>query len=35
VAQDATLEVFDLSDIPPFNQDLEANMHPKVRELNQ
>jgi chromate reductase, NAD(P)H dehydrogenase (quinone) len=31
--QDATLEVFDLSDIPPFNQDLEANMHPKVREF--
>jgi chromate reductase len=30
---DATLEIFDLSDIPPFNQDLETNMPPKVKEF--
>jgi chromate reductase, NAD(P)H dehydrogenase (quinone) len=28
-----TLEIFDLSDIPPFNQDLETNMPPKVKEF--
>lgn len=30
---DTTLETFDLSDIPPFNQDLETNMPPKVNEF--
>ena len=29
--KDTTLEVFDLSDIPPFNQDLEADMPTKVK----
>jgi chromate reductase, NAD(P)H dehydrogenase (quinone) len=27
------LEIFDLSDIPPFNQDLETNMPAKVKEF--
>ncbi|HKG70816.1 MAG TPA: NAD(P)H-dependent oxidoreductase [Nitrososphaeraceae archaeon] len=31
--QDTALEIFDLSDIPPFNQDLEANMPAKVNEF--
>jgi chromate reductase, NAD(P)H dehydrogenase (quinone) len=31
--KDTTLEVFDLSDIPPFNQDLEADMPTKVKEF--
>ncbi len=31
--QDTILEIFDLSDIPPFNQDLEANMPAKVNEF--
>jgi chromate reductase len=30
---DTTLEIFDLSDIPPFNQDLETNMPAKVKEF--
>lgn len=31
----ASIEVFDLEGIPPFNQDLEKNPHPKVIELKQ
>ena len=31
--QDTVLEIFALSDIPPFNQDLEANMPAKVNEF--
>ena len=31
----AKLEVFDLEGIPPFNQDLEKNPHPRVIELKQ
>ena len=31
---DATLEIFDVNDIPPFNQDLEMDMPPKVKEFN-
>ena len=31
--QDTALEIFDLSDIPPFNQDLEVNMPAKVNEF--
>jgi chromate reductase, NAD(P)H dehydrogenase (quinone) len=31
--KNTTLEVFDLSDIPPFNQDLEADMPTKVKEF--
>jgi chromate reductase, NAD(P)H dehydrogenase (quinone) len=31
----ATIEVFDLEGIPPFNQDLEKNPHPRVIELKQ
>jgi len=31
----ATIEVFDLEGIPPFNQDLEKNSHPRVNELKQ
>jgi chromate reductase len=31
--KDTTLETFNLSDIPPFNQDLETNMPPKVKEF--
>jgi chromate reductase len=30
---DTALEIFDLSDIPPFNQDLETNMPAKVKEF--
>jgi chromate reductase, NAD(P)H dehydrogenase (quinone) len=30
---DSTLEIFDLNDIPPFNQDLEMDMPPKVKEF--
>lgn len=30
---DATLETFDVNDIPPFNQDLEMDMPPKVKEF--
>jgi chromate reductase, NAD(P)H dehydrogenase (quinone) len=29
----ATLEIFDVNDIPPFNQDLEMDMPPKVKEF--
>jgi len=29
----ATLEIFELNDIPPFNQDLEMNMPAKVKEF--
>ena len=31
--QDATLDMFDLSDIPPFNKDLEADMPTIVKEF--
>ena len=31
--KNTTLEVFDLSDIPPFNQDHEADMPTKVKEF--
>ena len=31
--ENTTLEVFDLSDIPPFNQDHEADMPTKVKEF--
>lgn len=31
----ATIEIFDLEGIPPFNQDLEKNPHPRVNELKQ
>jgi chromate reductase len=31
--EDATLEIFDVNDIPPFNQDLEMDMPPKVKEF--
>ena len=31
----ASIEVFDLEGIPPFNQDLEKNPHAKVTELKQ
>lgn len=30
---DAILEIFDLADIPPFNQDIEMDMPPKVKEF--
>jgi chromate reductase len=30
---DATLEIFDVNEIPPFNQDLEMDMPPKVKEF--
>src|SRR6188472_3346659 len=29
----ATLGIFDVNDIPPFNQDLEMDMPPKVKEF--
>jgi chromate reductase, NAD(P)H dehydrogenase (quinone) len=29
----AALEIFDINDIPPFNQDLEMDMPPKVKEF--
>ena len=29
----ATLEIFELNDIPPFNQDLEMDMPAKVKEF--
>jgi NAD(P)H-dependent FMN reductase len=32
-SSETSLEIFDLSDIPPFNQDLENNMPPKVKEF--
>jgi chromate reductase len=31
--QEATLEIFDLEGIPPFNQELEARMPEKVKEF--
>jgi chromate reductase len=31
----ATIEVFDLAGIPPFNQDDEKNVPPKVNEFKQ
>lgn len=31
----AIIEIFDLDGIPPFNQDLEKNPHPRVNELKQ
>src|ERR687885_1781587 len=31
--QNATLEIFDLNGIPPFNQDLEMDMPEKVKEF--
>jgi len=33
VPDDATLEIFDLKGIPPFNQDLELEPPEKVREF--
>lgn len=33
VPRDVKLEIFDLEDIPPFNQDLEARMPAKVKEF--
>jgi chromate reductase, NAD(P)H dehydrogenase (quinone) len=30
---DTTLEIFDLSDIPPYNQDHDNNIPPKVKEF--
>ena len=30
---ETSLEIFDLSDIPPYNQDLDNNMPPKVKEF--
>ena len=30
---DTILEIFDLADIPPFNQDIEMNMPSKVKEF--
>jgi len=31
--ENATLEIFDLGGIPPFNQDLEMDMPPKVKDF--
>ena len=31
--EDAVIEVFDLEGIPPFNQDLESQPLPKVKEF--
>ena len=31
--EDVILEIFDLDDIPPFNQDLETDMPTKVKEF--
>ncbi len=33
VPPDATIEVFDLEGIPPFNQDLESAMPERVKEF--
>jgi chromate reductase len=33
VPEDATLEIFDLEEIPPFNQDLESAMPERVKEF--
>lgn len=30
---ETSLEIFDLSDIPPYNQDLDNNMPPKVKQF--
>jgi hypothetical protein len=30
---ETSLEIFDLSDIPPYNQDLDNNIPPKVKEF--
>src|SRR5215213_10034214 len=35
VPEGATIETFDIAGIPGFNQDEEANPHPKVAELKQ
>ena len=35
IPQDVVLEVFDLEGIPPYNQDLDANMPAKVKEFKQ
>ncbi|MBI4187447.1 MAG: NAD(P)H-dependent oxidoreductase [Chloroflexi bacterium] len=35
VPKDATLEIFDLEGIPPFNQDLEPSMPDKVKEFKR
>lgn len=32
---DAILEIFELADIPLFNQDIEMDMLPKIEEFNQ
>lgn len=31
--QDAQFEIFDIGDIPPFSQDLEADMPPVIKDL--
>ena len=35
VPKDATLEIFDLEGIPPFNQDLEDQPLDKVKEFKE
>ncbi len=35
VPDDANLEVFELDDIPPFNQDLESSPSEKVKEYKR
>jgi len=35
IPEDVEFEVFDLEGIPPFNQDLENDPHPKVREFKE
>jgi chromate reductase, NAD(P)H dehydrogenase (quinone) len=30
---EVSLEIFDISDIPPYNQDHDNNMPPKVKEF--
>ena len=32
---DATLQIFDLEGIPPYNQDLEGDLPPRVREFKE
>src|SRR5271157_1687597 len=33
--EDAELEIFDLEGIPPYNQDLDNNLPPRVREFKE
>ncbi len=35
IPEDVEFEVFDLEGIPPFNQDLENDPHPKVKEFKE